>query len=145
MKFIADVMLGRLAKYLRLRGIDVLYSNSIDDNSIISISLQQNRIILTRDNGLAGRPLAANHLLITSDRVEEQISQFFASYPVSASPLTRCSECNEILIPIDKREARNLVPDYVFEIRDGFLRCRVCGRIYWNGSHVERMKSTGMV
>ncbi len=138
-------MLGRLAKRLRLRGIDVLYGNSFDDNSIISISLQQNRVILTRDYGLAGRPLAANHLLITSDRVEEQITQFLASYPISATPLTRCSECNETLIPIDKSEARNLVPDYVFDIKDGFLRCMACGRIYWNGSHVERMKSTGMV
>ncbi len=138
-------MLGRLAKRLRLRGIDVLYGNSFDDNSIISISLQQNRVILTRDYGLAGRPLAANHLLITSDRVEEQITQFLASYPISATPLTRCSECNETLIPIDKSEARNLVPNYVFDIKDGFLRCMACGRIYWNGSHVERMKSTGMV
>ncbi len=138
-------MLGRLAKRLRLRGIDVLYSNSFDDNLIISISLQQNRVILTRDYGLAGRPLAANHLLITSDRVEEQIAQFLAAYPVSARPLTRCSECNETLVPIDKSEARNLVPDHVFDVKDGFLRCTACGRVYWKGSHVERMKSTGMV
>lgn len=138
-------MLGKLAKRLRLRGIDVLYSNSFDDNSIICISLQQGRIILTRDNGLAGRPLAANHLMITADRVEEQLAQFLAAYPVSATPLTRCSKCNEILMPIDKIEARDLVPAYVYEMKDRFLRCGACGRIYWRGSHVQRMKSSGKV
>jgi uncharacterized protein with PIN domain len=120
MKFIADVMLGRLAKRLRLRGIDVLYDDRFDDNSIIRISLQQNRVILTRDNGLA-------------------------SYPVEAHPLTRCSECNKTLTPIDKSEARDLVATYVYETNNAFLRCEACGRIYWKGTHVDRMESTGMI
>jgi uncharacterized protein with PIN domain len=145
MKFIADVMLGRLAKRLRLRGIDVLYDNSFDDNTVIRISLQQNRVILTRDNGLAGRPLAANHLLIVSDRVEEQVTQVLDSYPAEAHPLTRCSECNETLISIDKSEARNLVAAYVYKTNDAFLRCEACGRIYWKGTHVDRMESTGII
>lgn len=145
MKFIADVMLGRLAKRLRLRGIDVLYDNSLDDNSIIRISLEKNRVILTRDNGLARRPLAANHLLICSDRIDEQVHQVLTAYPIGAAPLTRCSECNEALTPIGKDEAMNLVPAYVYRTNDCFLRCEACGRIYWKGTHVDRMESTGMV
>ncbi len=145
MKFIADVMLGRLAKRLRFRGIDVLYDSSFDDNSIIRISLEQNRVILTRDNGLAGRPLAASHLLIVSDWVEEQITQVFSTYPAEAHPLTRCSECNETLTPIDKSDARNLVAAYVYETNNAFLQCKACGRIYWKGTHVDRMESTGMI
>ena len=145
MKFIADVMLGRLAKRLRLRGIDVLYNNGLDDNSIIRISLEQNRLILTRDNGLARRPLAASHLLICSDRVDEQVHQVLTAYQIGATPLTRCSECNETLTPIDKDEAVDLVPAYVYKTCDFFLRCGACGRIYWKGTHVDRMESTGMV
>ncbi len=145
MRFIADVMLGRLTKRLRLRGFDVLYNNGFDDNEIIRISLEQNRIILTRDHGLACRPLAENHLLIASVQVEEQVAQVLAACPVGATPLTRCSDCNETLKPIDKDEARDLVPVYVYEANDYFLRCGSCSKIYWKGTHVDRMESTGMV
>jgi uncharacterized protein with PIN domain len=144
MIFIADVMLGRLAKRLRLLGIDVLYDNTLGDNAIISIALQQNRIILTRDTGLAARPLAANHLFITSNRVQEQVRQVLDAYPFTALPLTRCSECNELLAPIDKSEVLDVVPPYVYQTIREFHRCAGCGRIYWEGTHVDRMGKTGM-
>jgi uncharacterized protein len=139
MKFIADVMLGRLAKRMRLLGLDVLYGRSLDDNEILRLSLEQDRMILTRDTGLADRPLAANHVFIRSDRVREQMEQVLAAFPVEPLPLTRCSRCNEPLAPLDKRDARDLVPPYVYDTHDAFLQCRSCGRIYWRGSHVERM------
>ena len=172
MKFIADVMLGRLAKRLRLLGFDVLYDRAFTDNELIRLSLEQHRIILTRDTGLAERPLAANHLFIQSDHVDEQIHQVldalkenpppspfskggriglippltkggeggFAS-PKPLGPLTRCSLCNEPLTVIDKQEARDLVPQYVYERNDSFLRCGKCGRVYWKGTHVKRIIS----
>jgi len=139
MKFIADVMLGRLAKRMRLLGVDVLYNSALDDNEIIRLSLEQDRAILTRDTGLAARPLAANHLFINRDRVQEQVAQILSAFPLESNPLTRCSECNEPLKPLDKREVRDLVPSYVYETNNEFLRCPGCGRIYWNGSHVRRM------
>ena len=67
MKFIADVMLGKLAKRMRLMGFDVLYGSTCEDNEVLRLALDQGRIILTRDTGLASRPLAQNHLLIASD------------------------------------------------------------------------------
>jgi len=139
MKFIADVMLGRLAKRMRLLGFDVLYNNSLDDNEIVRLSLEQDRVILTRDTGLAERPLAANHLFIKSDRVQEQMEQVHAEFAIEPLPLTRCSRCNEPLAPLDKRNARDLVPPYVYEAHTQFLQCTDCGRIYWKGSHVRRM------
>ena len=142
MKFIADVMLGRLAKRLRLLGFDVLFDRAFIDNEIIRLSLEQHRIILTRDTGLAERPLAANHLFIQSDHVKDQLKQVFAAFQITEepAPLTRCSLCNEPLIPLDKQEARDLVPQYVYERNDSFLRCGKCGRVYWKGTHVRRMK-----
>jgi uncharacterized protein with PIN domain len=139
MKFIADVMMGKLAKRLRLLGYDVRYDHGFSDNEIIRVSLEENRVILTRDAALAARPLASNHLFINSDLVEEQLEQVLSGSPGDASPLTRCSRCNEPLASLPRQEARNVVPAYVFDNHEMFLRCTVCGRIYWKGTHVLRM------
>ena len=142
MKFIADVMLGRLAKHLRLLGLDVLYDRSLGDNEIIRLSLEQERIILTRDTSLANRPLAARHLFITSDRIREQLDQVLGSIDPQTiiHPLTRCAVCNEPLIPVKKEDIINRVPDHVYEKKSSFLECPKCGRIYWRGTHVRKMK-----
>jgi len=141
MKFVADVMLGRLAKRMRLLGFDVLYDRTLDDNEIIRCSLEQDRVILTRDRVLVNRPLAANHLLIESDLVQEQVAQVLSAFPLETpfNPLSRCSECNEPLDRITREEARDLVPQYVYEKKDLFLRCPRCKRTYWHGTHVMRM------
>jgi uncharacterized protein with PIN domain len=141
MKFIADVMLGRLAKRMRLYGFDVLYDRNSNDNDIIRLSLGQNRIILTRDTQFAERPLASNNLFITSDRVKDQLHQVVETFNLEIGPsiLTRCSVCNEPLIEITKQDAEDLVPDYVLEKKNSFLRCAKCRRIYWKGTHIERM------
>jgi uncharacterized protein with PIN domain len=146
MKFIADVMLGRLAKRLRLRGFDVLYDRTLNDNEIIQLSLEQDRMILTRDTALAARPLATNHILVSADRVQEQMEQVLFTLPreIPEAPLTRCSECNEPLDRIGREEARDLVPHHVYEHKDLFLRCPRCKRTYWYGTHVLRMKIPGL-
>ena len=143
MKFIADVMLGRLAKRMRILGFDVLYDRMLSDNEIIRLSLEQDRLILTRDRSLAERPLAAHHLFILSDRVREQIDQVLASVPpdMTLRRLTRCTECNELLSSMKKEDARDRVPSHVYETNSTFLECLKCGRIYWPGTHVKRMKS----
>ncbi len=145
MKFIADVMLGRLAKRMRLLGFDVLYDRTLSDNEILRLALEQNRVILTRDTALAARPLAGNHLFIESDQVQEQLDQVRSSFPGALSPLTRCSVCNAPLKRLAKQDVLDLVPIYVFETEEDFSRCESCGRIYWKGTHVGRMRSTGMI
>jgi len=141
MKFVADVMLGRLAKRMRLLGIDVLYDGKLDDNEIIRLSLVQDRVILTRDRALSDRPLAANHLLINSDLARQQVEQVLSTFSLDShlNPLSRCSECNEPLVRITREEARDLVPQYVYENNDHFLCCPRCKRTYWRGTHVGRM------
>jgi uncharacterized protein with PIN domain len=137
MKFIADVMLGRLAKRLRLIGLDVLYDTALDDNGIIRLSLEQDRVILTRDTGLAARPIAANHLFITSDRVQEQVEQVRSAFPLDALPLTRCSACNEPLA-FGTGARRGSRTGVCVRNQYAFLRCPGCERIYWKGSHVGK-------
>lgn len=140
MKFIADVMLGRLAKRMRLLGLDVLYDRTLEENEIIRFSLEQDRVILTRDDSLADRPLAAQHLFISGDSARAQIEQVLAAYPSETiNPLTRCSQCNALLLRIAKQEARDRVPEYVYARTADFLQCPQCGRTYWKGTHVRRM------
>lgn len=134
-------MLGRLAKRLRLLGFDVLYDRTLEDNELIRISLEQQRVILTRDTGLAERPLAGNHLFITSDDVRKQVLQVLEYLPIRSISLvlTRCSLCNASLSPISKEETKNLVPRYVHETNKSFWQCDNCGKIYWQGTHTRRM------
>jgi uncharacterized protein len=141
MKFIADAMLGKLAKRMRLLGIDVLYDHAYQDNEVLRLALDQDRIILTRDTGLASRPLAQNRILIESDRVDEQIQQVVktSSLPATAI-LTRCTACNTVLTAPARDEVHDLVSSHVYEQHRDFLRCETCGRIYWKGTHVKNME-----
>lgn len=141
MKFIADVMLGRLARRMRLLGLDVLYNRTLNDNEIIRLSLEQDRVILTRDKALSDRPLSENHLFINSDLVQEQVDQVLSSFPLETllEPFSRCSECNDPLSRITREEAKDLVPQHVYENKYLFLRCPRCKRTYWQGTHVMRM------
>lgn len=134
-------MLGRLAKRMRLLGFDVLYDRMLDDNEIIRLSLEQQRVILTRDTALAGRPLAANHVFISVDGVKNQLDQVLSAVQIETVPglFTRCSLCNETLTRISREEVKDLVPPYVYEKQEDFLRCEKCRRIYWVGTHVKRM------
>jgi uncharacterized protein with PIN domain len=140
MKFIADVMLGTLAKRLRLLGFDVLYDHTLGDNDILRLALEQGRTILTRDTGLASRPLARNHLLIESDHVDDQVQHVLDAFsPFASKPLTRCSICNQPLSPLDRETAKDRVPEHVLRTVMTFYECSGCGRIYWEGSHVKNM------
>ncbi len=146
-KFIADVMLGRLAKRMRLLGFDVYYDRTLDDNEIIRLSLEQDRVILTRDTGLAARPLASRNIFVKSDDVRKQLEQVLSAFPANepAAPLTRCSECNAPLAVASKPDIRDSVPGYVYDKYNFFLKCPSCGRVYWRGTHVSRMAKAGIV
>ncbi len=144
MKFIADAMLGKLAKRMRILGFDVFFDPALNDNEIIRLSLEQDRVILTRDKALSARPLATKHLFIKSEQVAEQLEQVCSSFHLTTAPFTRCSKCNEPIIFIAKREILDLVPQHVSENNTVFYQCPKCCRIYWAGTHVinmERQKS----
>jgi hypothetical protein len=140
MIFIADAMLGKLAKRMRLLGFDVLYDPALDDNAIIRLAIEQDRVILTRDTALASRPLAQNPILIKSDLVDEQLKQVLDAFTMpDKDAFTRCSVCNEQLSELNRQQARDLVPDHIAATVNVFWRCGKCGRVYWKGSHVRNM------
>jgi uncharacterized protein with PIN domain len=142
MKFIADAMLGRLAKWLRILGFDVLYYPDIDDRRIVRISREQERTILTRDTQLLKRKGLPGVIFINKDDVFEQLTQLKEQLDFSqAAPSVRCVECNGFLDEVSqKEEIRNLVPDFVYLNSPSFVRCRDCGKVYWEGSHRKKIR-----
>lgn len=139
LRFIADSMLGKLAKWLRLAGLDVSYKNDIEDHVLIDQALSEDRIILTRDRNIKKRKIVKKCLLIHSDHLEEQIRQFFETYRIKGTgrSFCRCIRCNTLLKDVDKRALKGKVPAYVFETNDRFKQCDSCKRIYWAGTHRE--------
>lgn len=143
--FLVDVNVGRLARRLRMLGYDARFVLA-NDNELIRIALRENRILVTRDTGIIERRVVAigqvRAILIKSDEVQEQLMQVVQelNLQLDTEPFSRCMECNEQLIVREKQEIRNLVPPYVFKTQDRFVQCPLCERIYWQGTHWQRMR-----
>lgn len=131
-------MLGSLARWLRFMGYDTAYPEPSPDRALIERVRLEDRILLTRDKELAGRVSGA--VQIRSDELEEQIREVAKVLPLRLiDPLSRCSLCNEVLVPASLEEVRDLVPDGVRSRHQVFWRCPSCRRVYWQGSHWDKM------
>ena len=137
------MMLGRLARWLRLYGYDTLYGIE-DDDEIVRTALGEKRIILTRDSALAERAkkLGAEVFLISSNSLDGQVEElkslgveFRELFPANA----RCPKCNGPLRRASKGEVKGKVPERVYERYDEFYVCENCGQIYWPGRQWEEM------
>ena len=140
--FLADCMLGRLAKWLRILGYDTAYFSDITDEKLVHRALHEGRVILTRDTHLIKRKLARRCLLIQSDQVLEQLKQVIEEFKLKAPNrgiLRRCLLCNTPLSAISKKRVRGRVPPYVYKTQRSFAYCSRCDRIYWRGTHINRV------
>ncbi len=136
MKFIADVMVGKLARWLRILGLDVAYSNKFEDDELLRIAEEENRIILTRDRGLASRRMTSRCLLIASDNYKEQVLQVITKFNLERFEIfSRCIECNSELQQVDKEDVFERVPPFVYLTQERFAMCPSCRRVYWHGTH----------
>jgi uncharacterized protein len=142
LKFILDVHLGRLSKYLRLLGFDTLFEKDLSDSQIINISLSQHRIILTRDRGLLKTGTVTHGYWIRSSKPTGQLKEIMNRFNLKSSliPFSRCLECNGILEEVSKREIMELLLPKTRDFYSEFKKCRTCGKVYWEGSHYEKMK-----
>ena len=143
-RFVADVMLGRLAKWLRIAGFDVLYSNRFSDEELVALSRREGRILLSRDTHLLIRRSVKQFIFLESERVQDQIRQILHATKISSIPriLTRCLVCNELLADISRDEVKGSVPPYVYETQPNFKFCPLCRKIYWAGTHRQAVLRT---
>ena len=139
MRFIADAMLGTLAKWLRILGYDTLFDAGLNDHQLVRLARTENRVLLTRDRELARRR-GLHTLLVTGEHLDDQVRQVLADLSlVPDGAFSRCPVCNQPLEAIDRETAQTLVPAYVVQTHDSFSRCPACQRVYWRGTHWQQM------
>ena len=140
-RFAVDVMLGRLARWLRVLGHDTAYGPHLRRRELAACARREGRLLLTRDTRLVADPALPPHLFITSDHFREQLRQVAAAAPLrDATPLSRCLDCNRVLEPVTRESVQHRVPPYVFETQVRFLRCTHCDHLYWPATHGVRMR-----
>ena len=144
-KFIVDTNVGKLARWLRMMGYDTLFINPIDDRGLIGIALKEKRVLLTKDTQIMLRRVVTSGklkvILIEGDDPKEQLRQVARTMKLNQEQkFTLCLECNEPLVRREKADVRHLVPPYVFQTQSQYYQCPTCHRVYWQGTHWQRMK-----
>lgn len=143
MKFLCDQMLGTLAKWLRIYGFDTYYVNSeMDDAKLLEISKNENRILITRDKKLiqSARRENLKTIEIKTTDIDKQISNILGDIETDKTKiLSRCILCNTKVEEIKKENVKGKVPERVFNNNEKFWFCMKCNKIYWKGSHYEKM------
>lgn len=142
-RFVADAHLGQLAKHLRMLGFDVLYRNDFSDAEVARFAVDEHRVVLTRDRDLLIRKDIVHgcylHALSSDDQLREVVSRFDLASAVRS--FSRCLNCNSLLHSIEKGEVAHRVPSHSREVHEHFYECRACAQVYWEGSHVARMRA----
>lgn len=141
-RFVADAMVGKLARWLRVLGVDVVYDPSLDDHELVALARKEKRILLTRDQPLASSSEDPPRLFIESADFREQLRQVVECCQIDRKRglFTRCVECNGVLELASREEVQEKVPPYVFSTHKEFKRCPRCSRIVWGGTHRQNMQ-----
>ena len=141
-RFVADRMLGKLARWLRVLGYDTLYLGGAGDE-VIRRGLDEGRILLTRNRRAHPWLKRGRVVVIKADDPRAQLRDVVHQLRLSLAEetlLTRCLLCNRPLLTVGKEEVRGDVPDYVWQTQVEFRRCQGCRRVFWSGSHAENMR-----
>jgi uncharacterized protein with PIN domain len=145
--FIVDSNAGKLARWLRMMGYDALFFNDIEDGLLVDMAMKEGRVVVTRDTQIAKRRVATNGslrvILTRDDDPRRQLLQVMKELSLDCrqTQFTRCLECNRRLKPRSKEEVKDLVPPYVFSTQAQYMQCPSCNRVYWQGTHWQRMKN----
>lgn len=140
-RFVLDVHLGRLARYLRMLGFDTAYGNRHGDETLARLSAEEGRILLTRDRGLLKRSAVTHGYYVRETNPRRQLVEVVARFDLARSfkPFTRCLRCNAALSPVAQDALASRLPPGVRARHEEFLRCEGCGNVYWGGTHHARM------
>jgi uncharacterized protein with PIN domain len=137
-RFAADRMMGRLARWLRLCGVDVSFDAAVGGSELLHRARRDGRLVLTRDKRLRTAPDA---IYLASERVREQLREVLHRFAIDPrrAALSRCSRCNTPLIEVGRDAVAARVPPYVYATQNRFSECPSCARIYWRATHPDRI------
>jgi len=140
-KFIADINLGNIVKYMRALGLDLFYDSLLSTREIIKISKRENRIILTKDSKLLKFKDVSHGIFIRPDTTIEQIRRIINYLDIKddLKPFSRCLQCNTLLDVVPKENILNKIPPMTIEFCDEDVQCQSCNKIYWKGTHYINM------
>ncbi len=141
-KFILDVHLGKLARYMLMFGLDTLYRNDFDDPEIVETALTEKRIILTRDLGILKTGLVTHGYWLRNTDPSRQIVEVLKKFDLLSciDPFSRCISCNGLIADVSRQEVLDKIPPRTAEYFSEFKSCEKCGKIYWRGSHFLNME-----
>jgi uncharacterized protein with PIN domain/sulfur carrier protein ThiS len=141
-KFILDSNLGRLARYLRLLGLDCLYRNDYRDAEVARIASEQQRTVLTRDRTLLQRRIITHGYFVRAQQPREQVREVLTRFDLyrQVAPFSRCTRCNGELQDVDKQAISARLEPKTRRYYDDFRICSECGQVFWQGSHHARMQ-----
>jgi uncharacterized protein with PIN domain len=147
LKFVVDGMLGKLARWLRMMGHDVEYSNSLDDSELLTIAKKEQRILLTRDFELYQHAVAkeVDAFYVQGQTEEQRLAELAKRFGISLEidmATSRCPKCNTQVKPVSKEEVASRVEKSTFEHYIDFWECPKCGQVYWQGAHWTRIRET---
>lgn len=142
--FAVDAMLGGLARWLRILGYDALYDPGMEDGALVRRAAEEGRWLLTRDARLPREWTVEGCVLVDADEPLDQLREVVERLglrPSEERAFTRCTRCNAVLEAVAPEKVRGDVPERVHARHEAFRRCPECGRVYWEGSHVRRMRN----
>ncbi|HEY45086.1 MAG TPA: Mut7-C ubiquitin/RNAse domain-containing protein [Anaerolineae bacterium] len=141
-RFVLDTHLGRLAGYLRMLGFDTLYRNDFGDAELASLSNRGKRILLTKDRGLLKRAEVTHGYCVREIHPRRQLVEVLRRFDLARliKPFERCMRCNGLVTLIDDEEVIDQLPPETRQYYDEYHLCQDCGRVYWRGSHYQRMQ-----
>jgi len=142
MRFAADRMLGKLAKWLRILGYDTVYSRTLSNDRFLALG-DKGRILLSRNTRLVGKMAPDRLIFVEANDPQVQLQcliRFLGLKPDPNRFFARCTVCNGLLKPIEPEDVLGKVPEHIWTSHNRFSECKTCGRIYWPGSHLARSR-----
>jgi len=136
-RFLLDVHLGTLARYLRLCGFDTLYRNDYDDDTLARTSVEDACTLLTRDRALLKRRIITHGYCVRNDKPRDQLAEVIERFDLyrAIEPFKRCAPCNGLLDAVKKSDIEHRLEPLTRRYYDEFKMCRSCNQLYWRGSH----------
>lgn len=141
-RFVLDVHLGKLARYLRLLGFDTLYRNDYDDAELACLASEERRILLTRDRDLLKRAVVTHGYYVRAVDPRRQVDEVMARLDLyqAIQPFQRCVRCNGWLAATPKQAVWERLPPETRRCVEEFWVCEACGQVYWEGSHMPQIR-----